>query len=363
MNNSNTDTDTDSDSNTDTDTIHTRIHTWPKIHNFLNMRTHTLKYPHFIQNNSIITFKAKIKLHGTYAGIMISNKGIITTLSRSRIITPENDNANFANWVSQHSTEFIRLTPQSGSIILNGEWCGPGIQKGTAVNQLPKHIFAIFAIHIIDNNEYIQNLLIEPEDILPFTKNIPDSYAIPWFDNNRLFNINLLNTTPLQNETTINDINQCITEIDDCDPWLLSQFNISGTGEGLVFYPINTTKFKCSNYQFFANLCFKAKGEKHKITGGKKTKSVQFNPDITANINELVLMLVTEDRVLQATNETSQNNNIFNIENIGSFLHWINLDIIKEATSEIQASGLPSKLVLKACSHRARNLYLKHTKS
>lgn len=46
--------------------------------------------------------------------------------SRTRYITPENDNFGFARWVKEHAQELARLGPGRHF----GEWWGNGIQRG-----------------------------------------------------------------------------------------------------------------------------------------------------------------------------------------------------------------------------------------
>lgn len=57
----------------------------------------------------VVTYRAKIKLHGTNAGIQITPEGEVAAQKRSQIINSQNDNAGFATWVAKNIKYFERL--------------------------------------------------------------------------------------------------------------------------------------------------------------------------------------------------------------------------------------------------------------
>lgn len=65
------------------------------------------------------------KIDGTNACIIIENGEIVGVQSRSRLITPDNDNYGFAGWVDRNKDELVKL----GDGYHYGEWAGNGIQK------------------------------------------------------------------------------------------------------------------------------------------------------------------------------------------------------------------------------------------
>lgn len=77
------------------------------------------------------------KIDGTNGLIRITEKGEILVGSRTRWITPEDDNYGFARWVYDNGTELLNL----GEGDHYGEWWGSGIRKRYA-NQ-PK-TFSLF---------------------------------------------------------------------------------------------------------------------------------------------------------------------------------------------------------------------------
>jgi hypothetical protein len=65
------------------------------------------------------------KIDGTNACIAIAEDGGFFVGSRSRWITPEDDNFGFARWAYEHKDELMNLGPGRHF----GEWWGAGIQR------------------------------------------------------------------------------------------------------------------------------------------------------------------------------------------------------------------------------------------
>jgi len=65
------------------------------------------------------------KIDGTNAQVYIGEDGTFLTGSRSRWITPEDDNFGFSRWAHDHKEELLKLGPGSHF----GEWWGAGIQR------------------------------------------------------------------------------------------------------------------------------------------------------------------------------------------------------------------------------------------
>lgn len=77
------------------------------------------------------------KLDGTNASIMICEDGQMLFGSRSRWITPADDNYGFAAWAAEHDEELRGL----GIGHHFGEWWGRGIQRNYS---LPERRFSLF---------------------------------------------------------------------------------------------------------------------------------------------------------------------------------------------------------------------------
>ncbi len=83
------------------------------------------------------------KIDGTNACICIvedaTNGDQFLTGSRSRWITPEDDNFGFSRWAHQHKDELLRL----GYGTHYGEWWGQGIQRGYGLTEKRFSLFNV----------------------------------------------------------------------------------------------------------------------------------------------------------------------------------------------------------------------------
>lgn len=79
------------------------------------------------------------KLDGTNAQIFIGDDGEFRTGSRTRWITPEDDNYGFARWAHAYRDQLMELGPGRHF----GEWWGEGIQRRYSV---PEKRFSLFNV-------------------------------------------------------------------------------------------------------------------------------------------------------------------------------------------------------------------------
>ena len=83
------------------------------------------------------------KLDGTNASVYISDDGLtFLTGSRTRWITPEDDNYGFARWAQENKDELLKLGPGHHF----GEWWGSGCQRGYGLPKGEKR-FSLFNTH------------------------------------------------------------------------------------------------------------------------------------------------------------------------------------------------------------------------
>ena len=81
------------------------------------------------------------KIDGTNAQILITEDGEFLTGSRTRWITPDNDNFGFSRWAHEHKNELMEL----GVGRHFGEWWGSGIQRGYGLQKGEKR-FSLFNV-------------------------------------------------------------------------------------------------------------------------------------------------------------------------------------------------------------------------
>lgn len=88
-----------------------------------------------LQRTVIITEK----IDGTNAQVYITDDGKMRFGSRTRWITPENDNFGFARWATDHKDELMQLGPGRHF----GEWWGRGIQRNYGLNERRFSLFNV----------------------------------------------------------------------------------------------------------------------------------------------------------------------------------------------------------------------------
>jgi len=293
----------------------------------------------------LVTYRGKIKLHGTNASVRLK-AGEVVAQSRSRLISPQDDNEGFAKFVQEHM-EYFKSIPASNHTIF-GEWCGSGIMSGTAINQIKHKIFAVFAI-LIGNDL----MIVSPEKIESFlggNKKPANIHVLPWYDKEVVVDFNAVEHL----QGIADRLSKLVEDLEPCDPWVKSVFGVEGTAEGLVFYPSTRANITLS---MFENFAFKAKGEKHKVV---KTKHiVQVAPEIAQSVSEFVNMFVTEPRCEQGVAAVGGS---LETKNIGAFLKWMCTDIQKESEVELEVSGLTWDQVQKNIQMNARNWFLAKSK-
>jgi hypothetical protein len=288
-----------------------------------------------------ITFTGTIKLHGTNSSVVMQGNEFWVQ-SRTRIITPESDNAGFAMFVQKNKDIFVHMitdvkhqfnATDNDIVAIMGEFCAGNIQSGVALNQLEK-MFVVFAVKISrkSEGEDWQGTYYPCDNV----KRCYDS---------RIFNIMDYKTFKLDidfanPQNVQNDIVKLVEEVEQECP-VGKAFGVSGIGEGIVW-----TAFWNDE-----QLIFKTKGEKHSVSKVKTLASI--DPEVVANINEFVEYAVTENRLNQGLEQVFSGQQP-DISRIGEFIKWVNSDIVKEEIDVMAKNGLEMKLVSKAISNKAR---------
>lgn len=291
---------------------------------------HNIPYP-------TLEFEGTVKLHGTNAAVGYNyHDKVMWCQSRNNIITPEKDNAGFANWVEDNKTAFDLIfqyldSPEDNEVIIYGEWCGGNIQKGVAITGLPK-MFVIFAIKIDDVWADMSCF-----DCLGFCVDILNEAGIYFIDQFDCFSISIDFNKP---EESLNKLTKITQQVEESCP-VGEVFNKEGVGEGVVWKGWLVNK----------HLMFKVKGEKHSVT--KVKKLVQVDPEIVESINKFVDYAVTENRLQQGLDEVGLSQ-----DKIGAFIGWVNKDVYKEEQDVLECNNLTMKQVAKNMSNKARTWYL-----
>lgn len=289
-------------------------------------------YPEF-------TYAAKVKLHGTNAGIQIDPEGSVTAQGRNRVLEESDTNNGFWNWVDQTRSYWADLDPDH-PLTVYGEWCGPGIQRGTALSGLKRKMFCVFAVQrVVDG---IAQLMTDPWGILEILDGPPaDCYVLPYWG--PTVEIDYSDRYRLREVAA--QISELTLEVEACDPWVEETFEHRGIGEGLVWFPmVGAWHLRETTTSYV----FKSKGEKHQVV--KQKNPAQVDPQKAESATRFVDMVVTDARLAQALEEVG---GVAEMRHTAAFMRWLSDDIRKECSDELNISGLAWKDVGKLISSRA----------
>ena len=328
---------------------------WPSIESFHRVRTDVASYLEVVGIRvAPITYRGKVKLHGTNSGIVIRPDGKVLAQSRSRLISSAEDNMGFATWLEAHADTFSRLN-RDVPIIIYGEWCGKGIQKGVAISNIDKVIFAVFAVQFGASDDNASCIHIEPTLIEQFFADItlPDNvHILPW--EGKAVEVDFFDDASLR--IAVNTFNAAVERVEKHDPFVHSVFGVEGLGEGLVYYPLSVVAPNGSlTRDAVKRYIFKAKGEKHKVV--KTRKAVQIDPEVAASVDAFVDMVATEARMEQAVTEGAKGK--IDKRFVGPVIAWFSKDVKKDVDSgeAILPDGIEWKLVAKALTSRIQKWY------
>jgi hypothetical protein len=119
------------------------------------------------------------KLDGTNAAIGVLEDGTVYAQSRTRLITPQQDNMGFAAWVEKNA-DILRLL---GPGLHFGEWWGVGIQRGYGLTERRFSLFnATRWLNTDGKHAADYNILREINHVLPAITVVPVLYEGPWHE-------------------------------------------------------------------------------------------------------------------------------------------------------------------------------------
>ncbi|MEE9983297.1 RNA ligase family protein [Agrobacterium pusense] len=264
-----------------------------------------------------VVFRGTVKLHGTNAAVVIED-GKVRYQSRNRVLTPIDDNAGFAGWASQHESLWKEVAAPFGNIVVFGEWCGRGIQKGVALSELDP-MFVVFEAWKIDGG------FIKIDQLSPLPE---QTFRATDFPNWQL-EIDFENPQLVQNRLVE------ITMAVEAECPVGKAFGVSGIGEGVVWSAdIGDERVR-----------FKVKGEKH------STHRVRTLAAITAEdpgtLAQFVEDALTPARLQQGLDWLTEQGLPHTVQSTGDYVRWIVGDVVKEESDTMAAGGLDVAIVKK----------------
>lgn len=290
----------------------------------------------------VVEYRAKVKLHGSNCAVQTpSSRGErVVAQSRTQVLSPDADYKGFATWVQSQAAYFASLAP---GLVVFGEWCGPGVEKGMAISKASTKLFVVFAVKTVADGRMIA----EPDAIRALLPPTEGLHVLPW--EGEPFTIDFGSRESL--DAAARELNERVAAVEREDPWVKRELGISGLGEGLVLYPVRVDGGAAPADP--QHLMFKAKGDKHRTAGTKQ--AVQVDPAVAASIDEFVALMVTEARLEQGVSAVGGRTPA----STGAFVSWLSADVRKESVAELEASGLSWAQVERAVVTRARSWYLR----
>lgn len=293
----------------------------------------------------VLKFHGTVKLHGTNAAVCFNYLHGMWYQSRTRIITPESDNAGFAFFAEskrvffrQILTAIIRANDidfTKNTISIYGEWAGKGVQKGVGISEFDK-AFYIFGIKVSPLDETKSAYWIENKEVYKFEdQNIYNIESFPTFE------IDIDFAYPEYSQNKMVEITEQVEK--ECP--VAKQLGASGIGEGVVW--------SC-NYGGGV-LRFKVKGEKHSVSKVKKLKTVDVEK--VKNIENFVEYAVTENRVKQACQEVFGIGVMADIQKLGEVIKWVVNDVRKEEMDIMVERNLTPKDTGKYIANKTRQIF------
>lgn len=319
-----------------------------------------------------IVFLATPKIHGSNAGVRYFPKtGLIQYLSRERILSLEQDNANFMlnmkekeqrgvikqmmeTLLNAHKNQFEK---EAESIVLYGEWAGGSIQKGVAVSGLPV-FFAPFAIKFMFGEE--------DEAYVPV-----GMQQLPFLIEERIYPVNVFGYWKIEIDFELpavasNKLVEICMQVEDECPVGKYFGRVKGTdlttGEGIVIRPLgfshseNEAYYPYIKFDDYGNSC-KVKGEKHAVSKVKTLAAVDV--EAIQSMNKFIEYAVTENRMEQMFQKLiNEQQQPFAMESMGEFLRLLISDIYKEEQDTIIGNCLDQKKLGSAVANTARKWYM-----
>jgi hypothetical protein len=333
-----------------------RIIKFPKIEQFRAVVAtvkHVARFEGVDANNELIyndnelptvSFEGTVKLHGTNSAICF-NKSMNETWYQSREVIVTSGHFGFVNFFNNNKelvdmicdsvSDYLEI-PANHDVAVYGEWCGPGVNKGTAIQKLPEKIFVVFGVMSIpmDSDDENDKIWYDHTYLMFGSSRVYNIYDFPTYNIQVDFN-NAKDSVKLLEKITLDVENECP---------VAKQLTVSGIGEGVVWVGDYNGK----------PLRFKTKGDKHKST--KEKSLVAIEPEKLDSINRVLEYLVTESRYEQGKFETKAE---LHRKDTGKLIQWIAQDIEKEESDTLSANNLTWKDVSYRVTNAYRNMFFK----
>jgi hypothetical protein len=331
---------------------------WPSIEGLHIVLAQSVEYARKRGYPCTFTYRGKTKLHGRCAGVRFREGVASGFQSRNIDISAQDPNYGFKGWSESVPWPVLNCAPGQ-TITIHGEWAGPGVQKSVAVCKIPRKMFFIFAVDIStdetgDDGQFVDRKIIaDPSEIEALLNgwSHPDVRILPWAT--APVTINLFDRE--QVKKMAEDAETLVDQTEKEDPYIKETFGVSGTGEGLVYYPL-----EIKDLNLWHRYAWKAKGEAHRVKASKV--AVELSADTLNSIEEFVAAFVTIPRLEQGLGVVFSDGKE-DIRRTGEFVGWVAQDVLKESEVERTENGLDWKTLGGPVQKKARDWFIARCKS
>lgn len=319
---------------------------YPSTEQFRNVVTSVKQWASKMGNPiPTLTFYGTVKVHGTNGGVGYDSiTDTIWAQSRERVLTLDADNAGFAAYVFQHEEAFKNFFREIAiygeTVIMYGEWAGPGVQSGVGVAQLKEKMFFPFQLHYVHGEDTWK------VPAWAFSARIGEIPRAIEISNFGLYEITINFNEPQQVQNKLVELMQ---EVEAQCP-VAKAFGIEGVGEGIVW----------ARYMPEGGvLQFKVKGEKHS-TSRVKTVAVLSEEDLDRlkSIGTFVESVLPEARLSQGLDKLREMGLPIEMRSIGEYLKWVGQDVLREEGDIITAAGIERKELMPKVTAKAKAYFI-----
>ncbi|KAL8693299.1 MAG: hypothetical protein Q9218_001859 [Villophora microphyllina] len=300
---------------------------YPKIGKFSDF-LHKLKRTS--PSTRIAPLIGSVKLHGAHADWVVSSDDIVRVQSRNVLdLSSTNDPYGLVAFTTPIRTvilrlrddilrRYIKLNPEipldrKYPVIIAGEWCGRGIQKGMAISQLARH-FVIISIRV--NDAWVA----ESE----YTDLCNEAHGIYHIGNAPTYKLDLSLDDIDGSEAAIQAF---VSDVEKVCPYGLMR-GVTGKGEGIVW--------KALGHMQTPELWFKYRGDSTAVSHSWKLPAAAVAPDNRQREDSFATAVVTVQRLEQGWEFLKETDVFRNEAGVGKFLAWITNDIFVEEAREMK---------------------------
>jgi hypothetical protein len=306
-----------------------------------------------------VRYRGTVKLHGVNSGVGICGDAFVPQSREAVLGEGRDEHGNkldpfgFYRFVTAEAQarvvrkieQLIRTAhriAEDHELFLYGEWCGPGIMRGVAINELPDKQWVLFGARVVGP---------ERDEHLDVVGPLGDCYAaerIYSIADGPSWELEIDYSSDGSKQRALEHAAELVSEVERRCPWA-ARFGVEGLGEGIVWQPVG-------DHWGREDLYFKVKGAKHSKVKTKRDRP-EVAPEVLDGIREFVEFSTTEGRLEQGIEVLVDRSKPVEMRSIGEYLKWIAEDVQRECAPELEASGLDWKQVSKAVLAKAKDFF------